>query len=122
MRCTRDSEVIAEWSRRKADYAARSRWLRIPFYIAIAILVAGFLLLPSIWGLALLTLGVIGLLAVGVFLSKYSYSSLKCPHCEQRPFDLYNTRDPKDHCRKCGYWLLDLPELPNTPLVRTRER
>ena len=122
MQSTRDPNVIEEWAKRKADYSSRSRWLRVPFYSAVALLVAGLILLPSLWAVGLLAVAVIALLVVGVLLSKYSYSSLKCPHCEMRPFNLYNTRIAWDHCRNCGYWLLDLPGLPNKSLERTRER
>jgi hypothetical protein len=109
MQSTRDSVVIAEWSRRKGDYVSRSRWLRIPFYSSVALSLVGFWLLPSAWGIAIVVVSATALLVVGVLLSKYSYSSLKCPHCEDRPFNLYNTRISWDHCRKCGYWLVDLP-------------
>jgi hypothetical protein len=122
MDCTRDPQVIEEWSRRKSDYAARSRWLRIPFYSAIGLLVTGSFLLPTLLGLVLIGVGVAGFLSVGIYLSRYSYSSLKCPHCEKRPFNLYNTRMSWDHCRQCGYWLLDVPRPPNKSLERTRER
>src|SRR3569832_1344613 len=121
MRCTRASTVFAEWSRRKAEYAARSKWLRIPFYSTVLAMLVGLCGLPAWFGLVLVAIGVTGLLVVGFFLSKHSYWSLKCPHCEKRPFYLYNTRIACDHCRQCGYWLLDMPRLPKTTLKRTSD-
>lgn len=122
MKATRDIAVIIEWQRRRSAYATRSAWLRMPFYGSLVFCFLGPLFLPPTFRLYVAAAVVVILLLIGVYLSVYSYSSLACPHCGKRPFNVYDVRIAHDHCRKCGYWLEDLPETANTSRERAPEK
>jgi hypothetical protein len=121
LKATRDTTVIAEWQRRKAQYSARSAWLRIPFYGSLAFCLLGILFLPPSFRLYVIAVTVALFLLVGVYLSVYSHSSLTCPNCGKRQLNMYYTRVEHDHCRECCYWLEDLPMTPNNSPERTRD-
>jgi hypothetical protein len=111
LRAVRDPVVMAEWQRRygayRAEYRAKSSWLRVPFYGITAICVLGAVVLPIGYFPYLAGLEVLMLLAVGFYLSKYAYRAPACPHCGNPPFNLYARKQIRDHCYNCGYWLSD---------------
>jgi len=105
-----DAAVIQEWKRRNDEYRSRTRWLRLPFYLGMLLLVPAYMFLPARFAPAFIALEIVNFLFVGVLLSKYSFSSLKCPHCEKQPFNPYRKNVQKDSCRECGYWLKEYRE------------
>lgn len=104
----KDAAVISEWQRRLSAYRTKSAWLRFAFYGGLALGAMVLMTLPSDLRIYVVLAEVAILLCIGWFLSKYSYSSLKCPHCEQTPFrPSFKIRHAGDYCERCGYWLRD---------------
>jgi len=106
----KDANVIAEWKRQLTEYEAKASWLRIPFYGGLAVGILAVYFLPSAAAPYVVGAEVVNLIIIGWFLSKYSYNSIVCPHCKDRPIrprmkqvDL----SALEFCERCGYWLVD---------------
>jgi|RhiMethySRZTD1v2_1073278.scaffolds.fasta_scaffold47962_1 hypothetical protein len=106
----RDPAVIADWKRQLDEYDAKSRWLWIPFYVGIVFSGLGVALLPAAALPYVAGVEAANLLVIGFYLSKYSYSSIVCPHCKDKPHrprsKLMSLRS-LEFCERCGYWLVD---------------
>jgi hypothetical protein len=104
----KDTAVISEWQRRLSEYKAKSTWLRAVFYGGLALGAVALVALPLGWRIYVAIAMAGMLIFVGWSLSRHSYSSLKCPHCEQAPFrPSFKIRHAGDYCERCGYWLRD---------------
>lgn len=102
--------MIAEWKRQLDTYEAKASWLRLPFYGGIVLGALAIVFLPSAFAPYIVGAAVIDLLFIGFFLSKYSDSSIVCPHCKDRPIrprSKLQDLGGLEFCERCGYWLVD---------------
>jgi len=109
-RATYDAGVVAEWQRRRSAFRRSSRWIWLPFWLAVLLAPLPFILgvldiKPGAFVVAFV------LLFVGLHLRYRHHLIIACPHCGRPPAPSRFGRMPLgeiDCCPHCSHWLIDL--------------